>query len=84
VGDYSNDLGATACEGPCGAGSYVSDVANDTDGVGVAAGGQFCILCPAGKFGEEEGSSSCQECPSGKSSEQGSTECSDCPGEYGY
>ena len=40
-GQYSEAAGAVACS-ICLAGSYVTDVAEDTDGVGLTSGGKSC------------------------------------------
>ena len=77
-GAYTSDTGATECVGPCPAGSFVTNVEGDPDGVGVTAGGTHCVECPAGRIAEVAGSSACISCPVGTTSTPGSTTCVDC------
>ena len=41
------------------------------DGFGVSVGGQACIVCPAGRESQEDGSVACSSCGAGSSSEPG-------------
>jgi len=82
-GYYTSNEGATVCEGPCPAGSYTTDDANDTDGVGVTSGGTHCVMCPPGRYNNESGQGSCAACELGSASGAGATTCTSCsPGTY--
>ena len=68
--------GASSCE-TCSAGSYASDSAEAT-GYGVTVRAAHCVGCPAGKTAEEAGSTSCDLCPVGRSSEAAAVVCDEC------
>ena len=78
AGRYVPHEGAAACEGPCPAGSFVTDQMDDTDGFGVTVGGTHCLLCPAGRFSSEPGQGSCEACELGSTSSTGATACTSC------
>ena len=69
--------------GPCAAGSYTTDDAHDTDGVGVTSGGTHYVRCPTGRFTDKPGQGSCAACELGSASGAGATTCTSCsPGTY--
>ena len=69
-GTFSSAEGAAGCD-ECVAGSYVTLLDRDPDGIGVSAGGNMCELCPAGRESTESGSESCRACSAGENSETG-------------
>ena len=74
--------GSATCE-RCDAGSYVTDDAEDIDGIGVTGGGSACVVCPAGRAAAVDGSTSCIACDLGESSSSGSLACLSCdPGSF--
>ena len=78
IGFYAPDEGTAFCDGPCPAGSFVTDDANDTDGFGVTSSGTYCLPCPAGRFNSEPGKGSCIACEKGTTSAAGATACMSC------
>ena len=62
--------GAAECK-ICTAGSYVTFVNSDANGFGTGSGGEACILCPPGRESTVTGSTSCEACAAGTSSEEG-------------
>ena len=78
-GFFTHTNGSHSCNGPCGEGLYVTDNPTDSDGFGVTVGGRFCVACPAGRVTSKAGSTSCDACPMGSSSESGDSECTACP-----
>jgi hypothetical protein len=47
IGQYSNEIGQTACNNDCGSGSYIN------------ADRSECLLCPSGKYSSGNGTSTC-------------------------
>ena len=69
-GMFSGAEGAAECD-ECGAGSYVTLLERDPDGIGVGLGGEICELCPAGRESTASGSVSCSACSAGETSTGG-------------
>ena len=79
-GFYTNNRSTMTC-GRCSAGSYVTDDADDSDGIGSSSGGFYCVSCPNGRFVDAAGASSCEACGIGKTttSDGAHENCVACP-----
>lgn len=75
-GYYSSTAGAISCDILCPAGSYVTDSSDDDDGYGVTRGGTACVQCPEARY-TASGSTQCDNCAAGKTSNGNTTKCID-------
>ena len=83
VGKFSGAEGAAECDS-CAAGSYVTLLARDTEGLGTSFGGEVCVACPAGRESTTEGSVLCSSCSAGTSSAEGEKAGGGSSGGYDY
>ena len=71
--------GVAAQQSPCNAGAAADDAGMCDDcGVGKYETGNTCILCPAGLYNANPGSTECSACLPGTFSHGGSSACEDC------
>ena len=78
-GHWSGGWGSASCQ-PGNRGHYITNNANDIDGIGIEEGGTFSLVCPAGQYNPEVEQYLCQSCPRGKTSNTSGISCESCPG----
>uniref|UniRef100_A0A7S2DY13 Tyrosine-protein kinase ephrin type A/B receptor-like domain-containing protein n=1 Tax=Octactis speculum TaxID=3111310 RepID=A0A7S2DY13_9STRA len=62
----------------CESGHFSNNAATNKGGTGVASGATHCVMCPAGKYQNNNESYYCEDCPAGFFSSEGSSNCTAC------